>query len=183
MCSVQIRFSQRSRRRDLNADPRQVPDVRRRPAGAGATSRPPRSHAAAAGATSRCTITDALRRDRGVDRCPVCEGADFYGRKDFDPKIGLTVVIIGALDQRRLLLVRPRSHRLQHSRRRRAHRSDRLRTPEGSDRLLSLPHRVSRRPTREPRPPSISTPPTSWSRNTNGGSDGDGDRAIGIGIE
>ena len=30
-----------------------------------------------------------------VDRCPVCGGADFYGRKDFDPKMGLTVVIIG----------------------------------------------------------------------------------------
>ena len=41
-------------------------------------------------------ITDALREGRGVDRCPVCEGADFYGRKDFDPKTGLAVVIIGA---------------------------------------------------------------------------------------
>ena len=27
----------------------------------------------------------------------MCDGADFYGRKDFDPKIGLTVVIVGAL--------------------------------------------------------------------------------------
>jgi hypothetical protein len=43
------------------------------------------------------TITDALTADLGVDRCPVCDGADFYIRKDFDPKIGLTVVIIGAL--------------------------------------------------------------------------------------
>ena len=42
-------------------------------------------------------ITDELRADRAVDRCPVCNGADFYIRKDFDPKIGLTVVIIGAL--------------------------------------------------------------------------------------
>ena len=32
-----------------------------------------------------------------MDRCPVCDGAQFYGRKDFDPKVGLTVVIIGAL--------------------------------------------------------------------------------------
>ncbi|HEY3043033.1 MAG TPA: hypothetical protein VGJ39_03360 [Vicinamibacterales bacterium] len=38
-----------------------------------------------------------MRLDRGVDRCPVCDGEDFYGRKDFDPKIGLTVVIVGAL--------------------------------------------------------------------------------------
>ncbi len=42
-------------------------------------------------------ISDALGLDQGVDRCPVCDGADFYGRKDFDPTIGLTVVIIGAL--------------------------------------------------------------------------------------
>src|SRR5438552_18865182 len=43
------------------------------------------------------TITDAVRADRAVDRCPICGGADFYIRKDFDPKIGLTVVVIGAL--------------------------------------------------------------------------------------
>ena len=42
-------------------------------------------------------ITAAVRMDQAVDRCPVCDGADFYGRKDFDPKLGLTVVIIGAL--------------------------------------------------------------------------------------
>ena len=42
-------------------------------------------------------FSDALRRDTGVDACPVCRGADFYIRKDFDPKVGLTVVIIGAL--------------------------------------------------------------------------------------
>ena len=42
-------------------------------------------------------FSDALRSDSAVDRCPVCSGADFYIRKDFDPKIGLTVVIIGAL--------------------------------------------------------------------------------------
>jgi hypothetical protein len=43
------------------------------------------------------TFTDALRADRAVDRCPVCDGGDFYVRKDFDPKVGLTVVVIGAL--------------------------------------------------------------------------------------
>ena len=42
-------------------------------------------------------VSDAVRADQGVDRCPVCAGSDFYIRKDFDPKIGLTVVIIGAL--------------------------------------------------------------------------------------
>jgi hypothetical protein len=42
-------------------------------------------------------ISQAVRDDRAVDRCPVCEGGEFYIRKDFDPKLGLTVVIIGAL--------------------------------------------------------------------------------------
>ena len=42
-------------------------------------------------------VTDAVREDRIVDRCPVCGGGEFYIRKDFDPKVGLTVVIIGAL--------------------------------------------------------------------------------------
>lgn len=42
-------------------------------------------------------ISDALRADQSVDVCPVCTGRDFYIRKDFDPKVGLTVVIIGAL--------------------------------------------------------------------------------------
>lgn len=43
------------------------------------------------------TVSDALRTDARVDLCPVCRGADFYIRKDFDPKVGLTVVIIGAV--------------------------------------------------------------------------------------
>ena len=42
-------------------------------------------------------FSDALKSDSAVDRCPVCGGSDFYIRKDFDPKVGLTVVIIGAL--------------------------------------------------------------------------------------
>ena len=63
-------------------------------------------HAADAPAAIECggcgrkmplTISDALRGDRAVDRCPVCEGRDFYIRKDFDPKVGLMVVIFGAL--------------------------------------------------------------------------------------
>ena len=42
-------------------------------------------------------VTDAVRGGEGVDRCPVCEGPDFYRRKDFDPKLGLAVIITGAL--------------------------------------------------------------------------------------
>jgi len=40
--------------------------------------------------------TEAVRADRAVDRCPVCAGAEFYVRKDFNPQLGLTVVIVGA---------------------------------------------------------------------------------------
>jgi len=42
-------------------------------------------------------FTAALQADDVVDRCPVCAGGDFYIRKDFDPKIGLAVVIVGGL--------------------------------------------------------------------------------------
>ena len=42
------------------------------------------------------TGSPAVRADEGVDTCPVCSGGDFYVRKDFNPKIGLTIVIIGA---------------------------------------------------------------------------------------
>jgi hypothetical protein len=41
-------------------------------------------------------ISPALRADEAVDKCPVCSGGDFYTRKDFNPKIGVTIVVIGA---------------------------------------------------------------------------------------
>ena len=41
-------------------------------------------------------VSVAVKADTGVDRCPVCRGADFYIRKDFDPKLGLAVVLVGA---------------------------------------------------------------------------------------
>jgi hypothetical protein len=43
------------------------------------------------------SFSEALRADTNLDICPVCRGEDFYIRKDFDPKMGLAVVIIGAL--------------------------------------------------------------------------------------
>src|SRR5205823_3371888 len=42
-------------------------------------------------------FTGAVQADAKVDSCPVCCGSNFYLRKDFDPKIGLTVVVIGAV--------------------------------------------------------------------------------------
>ena len=43
------------------------------------------------------SFSDALRAGRAVDSCPVCTGADFYTRKDFNPRVGVGVVIAGAL--------------------------------------------------------------------------------------
>lgn len=42
-------------------------------------------------------VSESLRNDAAVDCCAVCAGGDFYIRKDFDPTLGLTVVIVGAL--------------------------------------------------------------------------------------
>jgi hypothetical protein len=48
------------------------------------------------GSDIQLTISEAIRHDSGVDSCPVCQGADFYTRKDFDPKVGLAIIIAGA---------------------------------------------------------------------------------------
>ena len=42
-------------------------------------------------------VSDAVRSDRAVDRCPVCAGGDFYVRKDFDPKLGVAAVATAAV--------------------------------------------------------------------------------------
>ena len=43
------------------------------------------------------TFSEAVRADRQVDRCPVCEGCDFWMRKDFHPKVGLAVIGVAVL--------------------------------------------------------------------------------------
>jgi DNA-directed RNA polymerase subunit RPC12/RpoP len=63
----------------------------------GASEAPAAIKCGACGREIPLAFSDDVRADRAVDRCPVCSGADFYTRKDFDPKVGLTVVIIGAL--------------------------------------------------------------------------------------
>ena len=45
----------------------------------------------------RLLVGENVRADREVDICPVCTGVDFYRRKDFDPKLGLTVVVVASL--------------------------------------------------------------------------------------
>ena len=49
------------------------------------------------GSTMPLTLSDGVRTDQTVDLCPMCTGSDFYVRRDFDPKRGLTVVIIAIL--------------------------------------------------------------------------------------
>lgn len=49
------------------------------------------------GRETRVIVSEAVCADAGVDRCPICEGGDFYVRKDFDPQTGLTFVLTGAL--------------------------------------------------------------------------------------
>ena len=42
-------------------------------------------------------VSDAVQADTAVDQCPVCDGGDFYVRRDFDPGTGLAFVIAGAV--------------------------------------------------------------------------------------
>lgn len=46
---------------------------------------------------TQLSFSPVVRRDDGVDVCPVCAGGDFYCRKDFDPKTGVLVVAVGGL--------------------------------------------------------------------------------------
>ena len=62
-----------------------------------AADAPPAIKCGRCGAEIPLVFSEAMRADRAVDACPVCRGADFYIRKDFDPKVGLAVVIVGAL--------------------------------------------------------------------------------------
>ena len=60
-----------------------------------AADAPPAIKCGGCGREIALSVSELVRAGRGLDRCPVCGGADFYGRKDFDPKMCLTVVIIG----------------------------------------------------------------------------------------
>lgn len=72
------------------------PSCRRRLAVAAAEA-PARIRCGRCGAETPLRFTDAVRADAAVDRCPLCEGGDFYTRKDFDPHLGLAIVVAGAL--------------------------------------------------------------------------------------
>jgi hypothetical protein len=61
-----------------------------------AAEAPARIRCGGCGRELSIAVTQAVRTDAAVDRCPVCEGADFYVRKDFNPQLGLAFVISGA---------------------------------------------------------------------------------------
>ena len=42
-------------------------------------------------------LSESVRSGEALDMCPLCQGLDFYFRKDFNPRAGLAVVIVGAL--------------------------------------------------------------------------------------
>lgn len=63
----------------------------------GAADAPGRIRCGGCGREVSISVSDAVREDTAVDRCPVCEGSDFYVRRDFDPQTGLAFVIAGAL--------------------------------------------------------------------------------------
>jgi DNA-directed RNA polymerase subunit RPC12/RpoP len=51
---------------------------------------------AACGAVTTLDLTEALRRGEKVDACPACGGRQLYVQRDFNQKVGLAVVIVGA---------------------------------------------------------------------------------------
>jgi hypothetical protein len=61
-----------------------------------ASKAPAQIECGACGRVIALDVSDAVQADRAVDKCPVCSGGDFYTRKDFNPKIGVTIVAIGA---------------------------------------------------------------------------------------
>ena len=75
----------------------------------------------------------------------MCSGGDFYIRKDFDPKLGLTVVIIGAAISAVFYWFKMDLVAYAFSVRRRTARSGDYGRLKDADRVLSLSHRVPRR--------------------------------------
>jgi hypothetical protein len=49
------------------------------------------------GAARELQLTPALREERIVDRCPACDGEQFYVQRDFNQRAGLAIVVLGGL--------------------------------------------------------------------------------------
>ena len=48
------------------------------------------------GAEAQLTIPPALRETRVIERCPACDSTLLYVQRDFNQKVGLGVVVVGA---------------------------------------------------------------------------------------
>jgi hypothetical protein len=48
------------------------------------------------GEPTTLVLSPALREGRAVDRCPACAGEQLYVQRDFNQKVGLAVVVVGA---------------------------------------------------------------------------------------
>jgi Zn finger protein HypA/HybF involved in hydrogenase expression len=51
----------------------------------------------ACGTATDLPVSASLRDERIVDRCPACEGQQLYVQRDFNQKVGLLVVVVGAV--------------------------------------------------------------------------------------
>jgi hypothetical protein len=56
-----------------------------------------RGHCAACGAATELPVSTSLRDERIVDRCPACAGEQLYVQRDFNQRMGLAVVVVGAV--------------------------------------------------------------------------------------
>ena len=50
----------------------------------------------ACGAAIALAVSPSLQHERIVDACPACGGRQLYVQRDFNPKVGLAVVAVGA---------------------------------------------------------------------------------------
>jgi hypothetical protein len=52
-------------------------------------------HCPACGQPTDLPVSASLTDERIVDRCPACDGRQFYVQRDFNQKVGLAVVVVG----------------------------------------------------------------------------------------
>jgi DNA-directed RNA polymerase subunit RPC12/RpoP len=48
------------------------------------------------GAGTSLTLSASMQRERVVDACPACGGRQLYVQRDFNRKVGLGIVVVGA---------------------------------------------------------------------------------------
>jgi hypothetical protein len=56
-----------------------------------------RGPCASCGTETTLELSPAVRDRRFVDRCPACAGEQLYVQRDFNQKVGLGIVIVGAI--------------------------------------------------------------------------------------